>query len=145
MTTTREKVAPWERYTDGDWHTVRTGPADEIKAESLRQYRRHYESMRAWCAINRMRGQLSRTDSGRVLRVRLRPDERQIDRDRIAGSLRGRGRTELGVTLIEATQIIQYARHLRQYGENGPGETASWREFDARSERFIRSLGRIAR
>jgi hypothetical protein len=141
MTEKTAKVAPWETFTDGEWHTVRTGPADETRAESLRQYHRHYQSMRAWCVINHKAGQISRSENGRILRVRIRDDERSADRDRIVAVLRDRTRGQLGIALIEAIQILEYGLHLRQYGERAPGGGETWQEFDRRCEKFLRGIG----
>lgn len=140
MTFQREKVAPWERYTDGEWHEVRRGPADEIRSESERQYRRHWESMRSWCRINQMHGQISRREHGRILSVRIRPLDRQDGRAHIIAAIRDRSRTEIGRSLIEAVQILEYGLHLRMHGECAPGGTETWREFDSRTEDFLRRL-----
>lgn len=140
MTNGREKVAPWERYTDGEWHEIRRGPEGEARATSAREFRRHYQSMRVWCGLNQMRGQLSRTDAGRILRVRLTPDNRAAERSRIVGTLAGKSRGELGLTLVEAVQLLNYAMHLRQYGERAPGGDETWQRFDRDAEALLRKL-----
>ncbi|AHH20793.1 hypothetical protein NONO_c60170 [Nocardia nova SH22a] len=40
----------------------------------------------------------------------------------------------------EAVKILEYALHLRMYGERAPGGNETWQEFDRRCETFIRSL-----
>lgn len=140
MTFERVKVAAWERYTDGEWHEVRRGPQGESRAESERQYRRHYQSMRAWCDINKMRGQLSRSDHGRVLKVRIKSDQHEPSRERIVAAIKDRTRYDIGRALIDAVQILEYGFHLRVHGENAPGGNETWREFDRRTEDFLRQL-----
>lgn len=51
----------------------------------------------------------------------------------------------LGGDLVEALQLIEYALHLRQYGERAPGGNETWREFDTRAEEFLRRLSGPAR
>lgn len=41
----------------------------------------------------------------------------------------------------EATRLLEYALHLRQHGENAPGGSETWREFDTRAEDFLRTHG----
>lgn len=136
----RQKIAPWERYTDGEWHEVRRGPEGEGRDESLRQYHNHYQSMRAWCRLNGMRGQISRRENGRVLSVRIRPDDRPAEREQVIKAIRDKSRNEIGRSLIEAVQLLEYGLHLRMHGENAPGGTETWREFDQRTEAFLRQL-----
>jgi hypothetical protein len=132
----RTKVAPWENYTDGEWHEIRSGPADEPKMESERQYRRHWQSMRHWASGNGWRGQLSRTGHGRTLRVRFTRPNASAHLDR----LRQMTRVELGRNLIEALKLLEYAFHLRVHGERAPGGNETWAEFDRRCEAFLRQV-----
>lgn len=134
MKAERAKVAPWETYTDGEWHEVRHGPEGEARAVSARQYRRHYQSMRAWCEINGFRGQLSQTDYGRILRVRMTVSTPARD----AGHLAPRSRGEIGRLLIAAMHQLDYALNLRQYGERAPDET--WAQFDRNAEALLRKI-----
>jgi hypothetical protein len=41
-------------------------------------------------------------------------------------------------SLAEAIQILEYALHLRMYGERAPGGDETWRQFDQDCERFLR-------
>lgn len=134
MTPRREKVAPWERYTDGEWHSLREGPPGELKEESVRQYRRHWDSMRAWTEINNYRGQISRTENGRLLRVRLLP------RTDIRSRLRDKSRKEIGLSLIRSVELLEYALHLRMHGERAPGGDETWQQFDRNAEAFLREI-----
>jgi hypothetical protein len=50
---------------------------------------------------------------------------------------------ELGLTASiarrqQATELLQYALHLRMYGERAPGGDETWAEFDRRAEQFLR-------
>jgi hypothetical protein len=36
-------------------------------------------------------------------------------------------------------QLLEYALHLRQYGENAPGGSETWAEFDRRAEMMLRA------
>lgn len=38
----------------------------------------------------------------------------------------------------EPLTLVKYALHLRMYGENAPGGTETWKEFDRRAEEFLR-------
>jgi hypothetical protein len=40
--------------------------------------------------------------------------------------------------LDQARAILDYALHLRTYGENAPGGNETWREFDRRCETYLR-------
>jgi transcriptional regulator with XRE-family HTH domain len=40
----------------------------------------------------------------------------------------------------EVVELLQYALHLRQYGERAPGGNETWREFDQRAEILLRKL-----
>jgi hypothetical protein len=137
MTYVREKVQPWEKYTDGEWHEVRRGPDAEPRDESLRQYRRHWESMRAWTERRPYRGQLSRTDNGRVIRARLTPiyDEERTD----VPHLQPLTRAQIGRHLLDAMALLDLAVDLRMHGE-GAGDT--WRQFDGRAEALLRKIRR---
>lgn len=136
MTYEREKVAPWERYTDGQWHQVRTGPEGESRAESLRQYRRHADSMRTWAAGNGWRGQISRRESGRLLSVRF---SRLSPTDDVR-YLQPMSRGQLGRSLMEALELLDYAMHLRMHGERAPGGDETWAQFDRDAEMFLRKI-----
>jgi hypothetical protein len=124
--TPRQKVAPWELYTDGEWHEVRNTVDDEPRQESLRVFARHKESLREWASRNGYAGQLSRRDNGRSIKVRLTPrrSERRLTRD----------------DATQAVQLIKYALHLRMHGERPPGGDETWAEFDRRAEAFLRGL-----
>jgi hypothetical protein len=37
-------------------------------------------------------------------------------------------------------RLLEYALHLRQYGECAPGGNETWAEFDRRTEAYLRSL-----
>lgn len=139
MTYERTKVAPWEMFTDGEWHEVRRGPDDEPRDESLRQYRRHWDSMRAWTTSNGWRGQISREDNGRVLRVRI---TRPVTSQDVA-FLRPLSRGQIGRHLLDALQILDYAMILRMHGERAPGGNETWAEFDRVAERFLRKVRRM--
>lgn len=39
-----------------------------------------------------------------------------------------------------AVALIEYALHLRLYGERAPGGDETWREWDRRAEAFMRTL-----
>lgn len=39
---------------------------------------------------------------------------------------------------IEALRIIDYALHLRMYGERAPGGDETWRDWDLMAESFLR-------
>lgn len=136
MTYERNKVAPWEKYADGQWHPLREGPAGEERGESERQYRRHWSSIQAWCRLNDCRGQLSRTDHGRVLKVRIT----QNDPSGLSARMRDQSRGQIGRPLIGAVELLEYALHLRQHGERAPGGNETWAEFDKRAEAFLRKV-----
>lgn len=140
MTYERTKVASWELFTDGEWHNVRTGPPGELMQESMRQYRRHWESLRAWAPRNGYRGQLSRREGGRILQVRMLPKDAPGD---AGGRLRGMSRQDLGIGMMTAVRLVEYAIHLRLYGERAPGGSETWQEFDRRAEKFLRSLSKM--
>lgn len=38
----------------------------------------------------------------------------------------------------EAAELLEYALNLRVCGERAPGGTETWREFDRRTEAFLR-------
>lgn len=40
----------------------------------------------------------------------------------------------------EAIRLLEYALHLRMYGERAPGGNETWREFETRTEEFLRAL-----
>lgn len=42
--------------------------------------------------------------------------------------------------MVEAERLLNYALHLRQYGERAPGGDETWAEFDRRTEAFLRKL-----
>lgn len=44
----------------------------------------------------------------------------------------------------EATALVEYALHLRMHGENAPGGTETWAQFDRKAEEFLRSYGAAA-
>jgi hypothetical protein len=44
----------------------------------------------------------------------------------------------------EATGLLEYALHLRMHGENAPGGSETWQEFDRRAEEFLRTHGAAA-
>jgi hypothetical protein len=46
--------------------------------------------------------------------------------------------------LREATSLIEYALHLRMHGENAPGGSENWPEFDRKAEDFLRTHGAAA-
>ncbi|MFG1794217.1 hypothetical protein [Nocardia sp. NPDC049149] len=52
-------------------------------------------------------------------------------------SARERGKPE---RLTAAVELLEYAMHLRMYGERAPGGNETWREWDGRAEKFLRSL-----
>jgi hypothetical protein len=136
MTYERKKVAPWEQYADGQWHPVREGPEDESRQESERQYRRHFMSMHSWCQTHRHRGQLSRTEYGRVLKVRIT----KIGDDMLIARMKDKSREAVSNALVDAVDLLQYGLHLRVHGENAPGGSETWREFDQRTEAFLRKV-----
>jgi hypothetical protein len=72
----RTKVAPWERYADGHWHVVRTGPQDEPREESLRVLARHRDSAKAWAARKNLVFRISRKNNGQIIRVLFAPKAR---------------------------------------------------------------------
>lgn len=39
-----------------------------------------------------------------------------------------------------ARELLEYALHLRMYGERAPGGNETWAEFDERCETFLRRL-----
>ena len=39
----------------------------------------------------------------------------------------------------EAVKLVEYALHLRQYGERAPGGDETWAQFDRDAERFLRT------
>jgi hypothetical protein len=41
-------------------------------------------------------------------------------------------------SLAEAIRILEYALHLRMYGERAPGGDETWNEFDQQCEEFLR-------
>lgn len=41
---------------------------------------------------------------------------------------------------VEAVRLIQYALHLRMHGENAPGGTETWAQFDRDAEAFLRAI-----
>lgn len=43
------------------------------------------------------------------------------------------------MTSGDAVNLLRYAMHLRMYGENAPGGTETWVEFDRRAEAFLRA------
>lgn len=47
-------------------------------------------------------------------------------------------RDAIGVKLVEAIRLLEYALHLRQHGERAPGGTETWAEFDQCAETFLR-------
>lgn len=38
----------------------------------------------------------------------------------------------------EALDLLKYVLHLRMHGENAPGGSETWREFDTRCEAYLR-------
>jgi hypothetical protein len=118
----QSKKAPWEKFADGEWHTVRDYAEAEDRRESLRQYENYYMSARHWATRNGYRVQVSRRDNGRIIRVKFHPVEGFVRRP----------------TLAEAVTLLEYAMHLRQHGERAPGGNETWREFDMRTEAFLR-------
>jgi hypothetical protein len=38
----------------------------------------------------------------------------------------------------DAIRLLEYALHLRMYGENAPGGTETWAEWDRMTEGFLR-------
>jgi hypothetical protein len=42
--------------------------------------------------------------------------------------------------LQQATKLLNYALTIRMYGERAPGGDENWREWDMRTEVFLRSL-----
>jgi hypothetical protein len=118
----QEKIAPWEKFADGEWHTVRDTSHPEDRAESLRRYESHYMSARHWAARNGYRARISRRNNGRMIRVKFEP---------IPGFIRK-------PSMAEAVRLLEYALHLRMHGERAPGGNETWREFDVRAEAFLR-------
>lgn len=135
MSYERKKVAPWGDYADGEWHEVRRGPDDEPRDESVRQYRRHWESMRAWVRHRPYRGQLSRTDNGKVIRARFTPEPAEGEWD--VQYLQPLTRVQLGRHLLDAMRVLDHALTLRTHGESGE---LTWRRFDTRAEDFLRKI-----
>lgn len=43
----------------------------------------------------------------------------------------------------EATRLLRYALHLRMNGENAPGGSETWAQFDRMAEHFLRQGGRM--
>lgn len=41
--------------------------------------------------------------------------------------------------ISEATRLLEYALHLRMHGENAPGGTETWAQFDRDCEHFLRT------
>lgn len=41
---------------------------------------------------------------------------------------------------VRAIKLVEYALHLRMYGERAPGGEETWREFDQQAELFLRQL-----
>lgn len=41
---------------------------------------------------------------------------------------------------VTAVKLLEYAMHLRRYGERAPGGDETWREWHGRTERFLRAL-----
>jgi hypothetical protein len=41
---------------------------------------------------------------------------------------------------LAAKKLLEYALHLRMYGERAPGGNETWREFDKMTEHFLREL-----
>lgn len=39
---------------------------------------------------------------------------------------------------LKVQELLKYALHLRQNGENAPGGNETWEEFDKRAEKFLR-------
>lgn len=139
MTYTRPKVAPWENWTDGEWHAVREGPVGEPKSDSLRIYRNHAQSLREWADRRGYRGQLSRRENGRILLVRLTKDQAGSRAPYVA-TMQPMSRSEIGRHAIEALQLLEYALHIRMYGERAPGGNKNWPEFDRRAELLLRKM-----
>ena len=52
-----------------------------------------------------------------------------------------RERDGLRRALADATRLLEFAMHLRSYGERAPGGSETWQEFDRAAEVFLRSLG----
>lgn len=44
----------------------------------------------------------------------------------------------------EAASLLEYALHLRMHGENAPGGSETWAEFDRKAEDFLRTHGAAA-
>lgn len=117
-----QKIAPWERYADGEWHTVRDVTEGEPREESLRQYESYYMSARHWAARNGFKPRINRINCGRTIRIKFLPIEGFVKKP----------------SLSEAIELIRYALHLRQYGECAPGGTETWDQFDRDADRFMR-------
>jgi len=45
-----------------------------------------------------------------------------------------------GLLLRQAVRLLDFALHLRMYGENAPGGSETWAQFDGDVEGFLRSL-----
>jgi hypothetical protein len=140
MTYERTKVAPWEKWTDGEWHDIRTGPAGEAREESLRQYRRHWDSMRAWADSNGYRGQIHRRENGRLLSVRFTRPTPAADARHLAPLTRN----ELGRNLLTALKLLDCAMQLRVHGEQAPGGDETWATFDRNAEAFLRKIRNVS-
>lgn len=48
--------------------------------------------------------------------------------------------TRAAARAATAIQLLEEAMHLRTQGENAPGGHETWREWDRRTETFLRSL-----
>jgi hypothetical protein len=42
--------------------------------------------------------------------------------------------------LEEAVKLLEYGLHLRMNGENAPGGSETWNEWDTRTEEFLRRI-----
>lgn len=60
--------------------------------------------------------------------------EKAPERPAVAQATAGTGHLDAAVNLLE------YAFHLRRYGERVPGGNETWAEWDDRAERFLRAL-----
>lgn len=65
----------------------------------------------------------------------LLPALRNAAPDLIAAA---RERDQLRATVERATKLLEYALHLRMYGERAPGGNETWRQFDTDVEHFLR-------
>jgi hypothetical protein len=48
----------------------------------------------------------------------------------------------IGQSLIGAVKLLEYAMHLRKHGENAPGGTETWAQFERDCETYLRKLAR---